>query len=111
MVCNLILPHLVKSLLLSIWTAAKLLNRSIVTSIGLVLNFFVSRMEDDQRGDGDSAVDPGLQEGGRQIRHHHLSQAWSSVAEELTVTTPLPSPIMWIRGPMAVYLSILYLNQ
>ena len=39
-------------------------------------------MEDDQRGDGDAADDPRLQEGAHQIHHHHLSQAWSSVGDQ-----------------------------
>jgi len=54
-------------------------------------------MEDDQRGDGDAADDPRLQEGAHQIHHHHLSQAWSSVGDqgaEVTVKAPLLSPIM-----------------
>lgn len=69
------------------------------TSVGFVIGFCLSRMEDDQRRDGDAANDPGLQEGAHQIHHHHLSQAWSRVgggqgAQVTSTGTGVPSAIM-----------------
>lgn len=66
-------------------------------------------MEDDKRGDGDAADDPGLQEGADQVHHHHLSQAWSSVGGSrycLGVNVQYNNGDLWParrRSPVAVY--------